>query len=293
MDESPMLDNPFDKEEKSGSQPIVWAILGITAMCCGVLFVGALFYFRPNAESLYAQYFPSPTPTPSRTPTSTPTFTPTATNTPTPTPNLTGTAQVQNALATATNAANKWRVVLKDTFDSNKNKWLVKPSDDEYALTTYSIADGKYTWDTTAHKPFINWIKTGTKPLTDFYVSMEIKQTDGPDTADYGIVFREDGNSNFYYFAINEQGQYALYLYNDEWSTLVNLTQSDLINPGEANRLTVIGEGSHFTFFINDQYLTETTDDTLSKGITALAVELADVNDHAVFEFDNLELRAP
>jgi len=285
--------DPFDNEEKSGSQPIIWITLGIAAMCCGVLFVGALFYFQPNAKSLYAQYFPSSTPTPSRTPPATPTFTPTATNTPTPTPNMTATVQVQNAQSTAENASSNWQVILSDTFDSNKNKWLVEPSDDEYASTTYQVADGKYTWDTTAHQSFINWVRTGKKQLTDFYISVEIQQTDGPDTGDYGIIFREDDNSNFYYFGINEQGQYVLYLYNKEWSTLIDLTQSDLIQPGKTNRITVLGEGSHFTFFINDQYLTEIMDDSIPQGITGLAVELAGKNDHGVFEFDNLDIRAP
>jgi hypothetical protein len=50
--------------------------------------------------------------------------------------------------------------------------------------------------------------------LGDFYLSVEIKQASGPDSADYGVVFREDADANFYYFGINEQGQYALYLYN-------------------------------------------------------------------------------
>jgi len=293
MNEPPMSSNPFDEDEKWGSQPIVWAILGITAMCCGVLFIGALFYFKPNAQSLIAQYFPSPTATPTITHTTTPTHTSTPTETPTPTPNLTATIQVQNALATATNAADKWHILIKDTFDSNKNKWQIKPSDSEFARTTYEIADGKYTWDITAHKAFIGWVSVNTKAEGDFYLSAEIKQSSGPDSADYGVIFREDTDSNFYYFGINKQGQYVLYLYNQEWSTLIDWTQSELIRPGESNRITVIGEGSNFIFFVNDQYLTEITDDTIKSGITALAIELTDADDHAVFEFDNVELRTP
>ena len=107
------------------------------------------------------------------------------------------------------------------------------------------------------------------------------------------MIFREDPNSNFYYFGINEQGQYALYLYNQDWSTLIDWTQSEFIQPGESNRITVLGEGSHFTFFINDQYLTEITNDSIKNGTTALAIELAGENDHAVFIFDNFELRVP
>jgi len=285
--------NPFDNEEKTGNRTVVWITLGIAAMCCGVLFVGALFYFQPNAKSLYGQYFPSPTLTPSNTPTSTPTFTPTATNTPTPTPNMTATAQIQNVQATVESAATNWKVVIADTFDSNKNKWHTKPLDDDYALTTYEISDGKYIWSATAHKAFIGWVPAGTKSVDDFYLSTDVKQSSGPDSADYGVIFRQDADSNFYYFGINEQGQYVLYLYKNDWSTLIDLTQSDLIQPGESKQITIIGEGSHFTFFINDQYLTEFTDDTIAKGTVSLAIELANENDQADFEFDNFELRTP
>lgn len=64
-------------------------------------------------------------------------------------------------------------------------------------------------------------------------------------------------------------------LFFEEWDTLINWKKTDLINPGEANRLTVIVEGSHFTFFINNQYLTEITNDKIAKGATALAAELS------------------
>jgi hypothetical protein len=57
MDETP-ISNPFDEDERSGSRPIVWALLGIVAIGCGVIFAIALFYFQPDAKSLYAQYFP-------------------------------------------------------------------------------------------------------------------------------------------------------------------------------------------------------------------------------------------
>jgi hypothetical protein len=213
---------------------------------------------------------------------------------------MTATAAAAQATVTAlayqtsaANAAGTGRVILQDTFDSNKNNWQVKQSDDEYALTSYEISNGNYTWDATAHKPFIGWVTASSKSVSDFYLSVEIKQTSGPDSADYGVIFREDTDSNFYYFGINDQGQYVLYLYLQDWSTLIDWTQSELIQPGEINRITMLGEGSHFILFINDQYLTDITDDSIKAGTTALAVELAAENDHAMFQFDNFELRVP
>jgi len=286
MNETP-ISNPFDEDERSNRRPILWVMLGLTAVCGGVVFAGAIFWFKPDMQSLAGQYFPSVTPTASSTPL------PTATNTPTPTPDLTATAQIENAIATAEGAANTWHVILADTFDSNDNDWLEESSDTEYALTTYTIVDGKYKWETTAHQSFIGWVRADMEPLSNFYLSVEIQQISGPASADYGVLFREDEDSNFYYFAITDTGEYSLYLFFEEWDTLIDWTQTNLINPGEANRLTVIGEGSHFTFFINDQYLTEIENNQIPLGITGLAIELADEDDQATFEFDNLELRAP
>ena len=290
--------NPIDDDNTGRS--LVWLILGIVVLGCSAIFVGAFLFFKPDTKSLVDRYFPSSTPTFTLTPTATPSVTPSPTFTSTPTPNMTATAAALQATdtamayqVTATNAAGTWRALVKDTFDSNKNKWRVKPSDDDYALINYEIANGKYTWDTTAHKAFIGWVTTNSKSMSDFYLSVDLKQPSGPDSADYGLIFREDADSNFYYFGINEKGQYGLYLYNKDWSTLLDWTQSELLQPGQSNRITILGEGSHFIFFINDQYLTEITDDTIKNGTAAFAIELADANDHAVFEFDNLELRVP
>ena len=287
MNESP-ISNPFDEDERAGRRPIFWAILSLTAMCLGIVFAGAFFYLQPDVNLLYAQYFPSATPTVTSTPQ------PTATNTPTPTPNWTATAQIEKAFASAENAASTWRVILADTFDSNDNNWLEESSDDDFALTIYQVVDGKYRWESTAHQSFIGWVRAGREPLTDFYLSVEIQLTEAPvSPVDYGVIFREDEDSNFYYFAVTDAGEYALFIFYEEWDLLIDWTETDLINSGEANRITVLGEGPQFTFFINDQYLTEITNDQIPEGLTALAIELSNENDQATFEFDNFELRVP
>ena len=292
--------NPFDQDDdpRRRIRLLVLSTFGILGCC--VLFAAAFFYFQPNQLSLIKQYFPSATATFTPTPTLTPSITPSPTLPATPTPNMTATAEIQQATdaaeafqATAAVAEGTWHVVLKDAFDSNKNDWYTKPGDDEFAKTTYAIANGKYSWDTTAHKGFIDRVSISDNALGDFYLSVDSQQTSGPNSADHGVVFREDAKSNFYYFGIDEQGQYAVFLYNQDWNTLIDWTLTDLIQPGENNRITVIGTGAHFIFFINDQYLTEITDDTLKSGTVALAVELAAENDHAVFEFDNVALNTP
>ena len=290
---------PVDDDE-AHTRSVRLALLGIALLLCAGFSVFGLFPGWSDAISMYNQFFPSPTQAPTRTPTQSPTVTSTATNTPTPTPNLTVTAEVLQAtesalsyLATARNAANNWNEILSDPFDSNQNYWLVDTSDDEYSLATYEIIDRKYRWDVMAHKPSIGWVRADSQALTDFYLSVEVQQTEGRNTSDYGVIFREDENANFYYFGINEQGEYGVFLFFEEWQTLSEWSKTDLIRSGEVNRLTVIGEDSHFTFFLNGQFLSEIKDDTITSGSTALAIEMAAENDHSIFEFDNFELRVP
>jgi hypothetical protein len=300
MDDSSPVSNPFDADDKAGSRTILFASLAFLGLCCCAAAVGALLWFRPNPQALIAEYFPSPTVTASVTPSATSTPRATATSTSTPTPNLTATAEIVQMTgtadaiqSTARDAAGTWRVTLTDTFDSNKNDWLNETADDEFARVNYQVVDGKYRWEVTAHKSFIGWVRASEKTFSDFSVSVDIQQVSGPDTADYGIIFREDEDGNFYYFGISDNGFYSLYEYAGEWRPLIEFTETDLLQPGQSNRITIIGVGSQFTFFINDQYLTYFTDDHIAKGSVALAIEVAEENDEAVFEFDNFELRTP
>ncbi len=310
--------NPFDDDDQKKSTPafststmapaddgqtsswsLIWLMLGVGAMCLGVLAAGAFFFFKPNMNTLIAQYFPSATLTPSLTPTLTPTATVTLTPTFTPTSNLTATQQVLDTTSTAeaiqstaTQVAGTWRVVFSDTFDSNKNGWPTGPSDDSYANITHTIGGGIYTWDVTSHQNFIGWNHINAKTYTDFSFSADVKQTVDSGDSDAGLVFREDANQNFYYLGITNDQQYLLAVnYKGEWSNLIDWTQSDALLTDEPNRLTVIAQGSHFTIFINGQYVNEASDDKIAKGQNSLAVELSPENSHAVYEFDNVEVR--
>src|SRR6185369_17463263 len=89
--------NPFDKdksfksssafddgsmrpiEDDTSGRTFIWLILGVAAIGCGVLFAAALFFFKPNVQTLVGQYFPSATATFTNTPTVTPSATPSPT----------------------------------------------------------------------------------------------------------------------------------------------------------------------------------------------------------------------
>lgn len=279
--------NEIDREE-SYKRPITLILLGMIIIGACTLFITAFNLFQPDQLSLSDRYFPSPTAT----------FTPTLT--PTPTPNLTATQQVIRSTATAqaiqvlaTDSISKWPVLFTDPFDTNNNQWDVGVDEDDFLKVNRQITNGKYQWDATAKKGFIAWIPAYTKSVSNFHLSADIEQLDGSSQSDYGLIFREDANSNFYYFGIDRDGFFVSVNYNSDWSDLIEFTVSSAILPKGTNRLTVIAEGSHFIFFINDHYVGEMTDDQIKKGTTAIAVELHGSDLQATIEFDNFELRAP
>lgn len=281
-------------EETPGSPWIRLAILAIAvAGFCGA-FLAAFLMFQPDQLSLIKQYFPSPTATPTSAPTQTPTITPTptptptSTHTPTPTPNMTAQAYE----ATAVHAADKWTGLVSETFDTKNDAWYTGIDDDEFAKIIYEVKDGKYIWDATSHKGFVQRMRVDAASIGDFYFSLEAAQPGFTTAADYGIIFRENSSHSYYYFNVNNKGQYSFWLYqNEEWQGLINATQSPAILPHEANKISVIAEGGHFIFFINDQYVADIHNDALDKGRVGMGIEISDPDLNIVFKFDNIMLK--
>lgn len=276
--------SPLDESESNG-HTLVWLMLGVAAMGCGLLVAAGLFFFRTDAQELYDQYFPSPTATFTNTPRPTATITPTPTLTPTPTPNLTAQAYE----GTAVHAADAWTSIVAESFDSNSHKWYVGEEDDKYALKSYEVRDGKYIWEATAHQGFVQRLEANVLGIKDFYFSVEIAQPELLANVDYGFYFREDNDNNHYYFGINNDGEFSLWLYNDaEWTQLIEDGTSTAFARGGANKVSMIAEGDHFIFFVNDVYAAEFFDSTLASGTTGMAIEISEPGLHATFEFDNL-----
>ena len=242
-------------------------------------------FFVKNIPKHYLNIYRTPTPTSTRTPTST--------------PNLTATQQVIRSTATAqaiqalaTDSISQWPILFSDTFDSNENNWTTGTDDDEYANITREIKDGKYTWNVTSKKPFIMWGPTNTGYASDFHLSSEIRRVSGTAQSDYGLIFRRY-IGNFYYFGIEGKKFFVFLNYDNKWMDMIKSTESSAILPEETNRLTVIAEGSHFVFFINNQFAGEMTDDHIEKGTATIAIQMHYLNSRAAFEFDNFELRVP
>ena len=227
---------------------------------------------------------PTNTPTPAPVPpTNTPTPTPappTATPTPSPTP-----AAVQPS---------RWPLVLSDTFDANEHDWPTGSDPNEFVTNKWRITGGKYRWEVQAHQGVHWYVHPAGGYVSDFYLTVKVQQVSGPRDGGYGVVFRVLNSDNFYFFALRNTQDFIVWRsYRGKWTPLVDWTRSFAIRPGEVNQITVVAQGSHFVFWINDQLVVEADDEKLTTGRVGLSMELYEAGDEAIFEFDNFELRAP
>lgn len=256
MDENP-ISNPFDADEKGiGKNPIdsddtsgrqlVWLLLGIIVIGCGLLFAAALFYFQPDAKSIYAQYFPSSTATSTRTPTSTATITPTATKTLTPTPTFTSTPDY------VLTSVSQGDILFEDPFDTNENKWS-----GFYGGNTVTVEEGKLSLlsDT---KGYIGIALCASCPYTNdnFFlqadISSEVKTSES-----YGLAFCSNGYSgDFYVFQLNQQGnRFDFYKHSDSgWETLAeNKPSQAIMDFPSANTVGVYFDQGVIKLYINNE----------------------------------------
>ncbi|GEM_PF-6895828 len=215
----------------------------------------------------------------------------------TPTPNFPATQSAQ-ATETAANTlrqtAASWPIVLADSFDQNINDWRDGVTSDEYANIVWNI-DGQYVWTVTANQGFVWQVWPEMAPQSDFYLSVQAQQLSGTSDTQYGVTFRNDESTNNYYlFDLTNQQQYSFWVhFNDEWFPIIDSSFSEAIIPGAQNQIEIVAQDSHFTFFINGQYVAHALDDRLSSGTIGLEVGMNREGDQAVIAFDEFTVRVP
>jgi hypothetical protein len=180
---------------------------------------------------------------------------------------------------------------LADSFDDNSNEWFVDDYLDQFIAGSRSITNGKYRWEIQAYQPARFSAVPKVDPVSDFYLIVDAKRVSGAKSSLYGLLFRRLDRNNFYLFQINDEQYFTFELLDqDEWTTLIDWTKTSAIHPGEVNQLAVRGEGVHFEFFINDEFVGEADDSEFSSGTAGLVIGLPEAGDEAVFEFDNFEI---
>lgn len=187
-----------------------------------------------------------------------------------------------------------WPLILSDAFDQNTEAWPVGNDDDPLAEISWEIVDGKYHWQAKANDSFVWWVYPDMGSVSDLFLSAQTQQISGPADGEWGLVYRVTPDDEYYLFEINAQQEYSVYLHQGgDWEALLNWTISDAIQTDQENKLAVIAQGTQFLFFINDQFITQLTDDRLEEGKTGVLIGLSNIGDEGQWEFDDFSLRSP
>lgn len=137
----------------------------------------------------------------------------------------------------------------------------------------------------------LTWSVNRSLMAADFLVEFDVVQLAGISTGEAGVVFRLYDTDNFYYFAINAEGEYALNRkLNGEWTILVDWTASDKLKTGKRtnNRLGVLAQGNQIALMANDTTVAQLTDDAVIQGHIGFAVGTGEHPIQKVL-FDNLD----
>jgi hypothetical protein len=190
-----------------------------------------------------------------------------------------------------------WSVQLFDGFTENENSWLVGDQQSKY-FTKLSrvITDGRYRWEaqtSTATGMASAWLSD--YPVSDFHLDVTCKHIRGSKAgSSWGVVFRVQDNDNHYWFRITDNQFFAVSLMKDsQWLNIVEWTKTDAIKPHGVNQIDVIGHGTHFTFLINEQVVTEINDERFQQGSVGVGIETYTLGEEITFDFLELRLRAP
>ena len=191
----------------------------------------------------------------------------------------------------------QWITVLFDSFTTNDNNWLIgtQPSD-YFDPLNRKIADGRYHWEATTSKPnSISPMWLTSYQVSDFHLIVNGKQIIGNGTGSgWGLIFRIQDNQNYYSFRVTDSQSFAVSVQKEgQWLILLDWTKTDVIKPNGVNQLEVLARGSHFTFTINGQVVSEVDDDHFRQGLVGLAIEGYRSGEKIIFDFIDVTLREP
>jgi len=151
--------------------------------------------------------------------------------------------------------------------------------------------NGVYRWETSAKQGFHWRVWPESDLVSDFYLAVDAQNIGDNIDAQYGLIFRENNDSYFYWEIIDTQ-YYRLFSYQDDWIELIPSTFSDAIQPGDWNHLVVVSENDVFKLWINDQFVDQINGNVPSTGQAGVAVGLSYEGEESMIIFDNFELRA-
>jgi hypothetical protein len=135
------------------------------------------------------------------------------------------------------------------------------------------------------------WSVAG-KLFQDGVYEADAQANGGPSDNGFGLLCRFKDRKNFYHFEVSSDGYWRAGVMKDgNWDNWDDWTPHPAILPGNAtNHLKVVMKGDTFTFFVNDQQVTQKQDKTFALGdIGVFALTLIDKPGTDI-AFDNVKV---
>jgi hypothetical protein len=184
-------------------------------------------------------------------------------------------------------------VALQDTFDDNQNNWPTGLSSSaESGSADRRIENGWYIWDVNSLAPTAWWAATDKISALDFHLAATARQVSGPQTGEYGLLFRKNTDQEYLVFKVSNLGRYALYQFVDSaWTALIDWTDTTALLPGEDNRMEVVARGDTVYLVLNDELVAQYSPVALGEGQPGLFVGTSGTGETGQWEFDDFEVR--
>jgi len=179
-----------------------------------------------------------------------------------------------------------------DSFDENKEGWLVTSYNNDFFTGSSTIYNGVYTWDILkVSKTFVYSTDTNRGiRIKDFdvYVDTKIVNTESGKACS-GFAFRKPGarwNGGSYIFSVCNDSNFNIYHKKNDWDTIAYGIYDPAIKNDDWNRIEVSARGDQFTFIVNNVVVYELTDDRQPFGRLELYIEVNRTNPVSIL-FDN------
>jgi len=143
-------------------------------------------------------------------------------------------------------------VTIGDNFKTNRYQWYT--NNDQYA--TISFPGDAYRMKSNYTGFYLPSIPFGEKDMTAHRVDLDVKHIDGANEYGFGLCFGKKDLNNYYTFYITANGSFYIgKVTNGTWSTVKDLTESDVIRKGNymPNYLRYVNDNGKWNFYINNK----------------------------------------
>ncbi len=184
-------------------------------------------------------------------------------------------------------------VAFQDTFDDNQNNWPSGLSSSaESGSVDRRIENGWYIWDVNSLAPTAWWAATDKVNALDFHLAATARQVSGPQTGEYGLIFRKNADQEYLVYKISNLGRYALYKFMDSaWTALIDWSDTSAVLPGENNRMEVLATGDTVYLVLNGELVAQYSPVALGEGQPGFFVGTSGTGETGQWEFDDFEVR--